>query len=104
MRNSPSLSRTRSEDHHTDHQSSLKQKRTSVDTPRHTLNTTIYVVFDLETTGFSQIRCHIIEIAAEILDPDGIPFEDGRYSSLVKPPKAIPPIVVDLRGINNDMV
>ena len=103
-RNSPSSSRTRSEDHHNDHRSSSKRRRTSVDTPRYTLDRTIYVVFDLETTGFSRFRCHIIEIAAEILDPDGIPFEDGRYSSLVKPPKAIPPIVVDLTGINNDMV
>ena len=35
-RNSPSSSRTRSEDHHNDHRSSSKWRRTSVDTPRYT--------------------------------------------------------------------
>ena len=59
---------------------------------------------DLETTGFSRSKCNIIEIAAEILGPDGIPLEDGTYAALIRPPCPVPPIVVKLTGITNDML
>ena len=38
------------------------------------------------------------------MGPDGIPFKDGTYSSLVKPPTMILHIVTDLTGISNNMV
>ncbi len=60
-----------------------------------------YVVFDLETTGFSPTKDEIIEIGAvkikgtEILD---------RFSTFVKPNKEIPLEIQDLTGIAPDMV
>ena len=59
---------------------------------------------DLETSGFSSSRNHIIEIAAEILSNDSIVIEDGTYTSLVSPPTPIPPLISDLTGITQQMV
>ena len=64
----------------------------------------LYVVLDLETTGFSRSNCHIIELAAEILAPNGVAMEDSVFSSLIKPPQPIPSIVVELTGITQEMV
>ena len=64
----------------------------------------MYVVFDLETTGFSYKNNNIIEIAAQVLSHEGIPLEDGLYSSLICPPRPIPSFVSDLTGITQDMV
>ena len=64
----------------------------------------MYVVLDLETTGFSYKNNNIIEIAVEVLSHEGIPLEDGLYSSLVRPPRPIPSFVSDLTGITHDMV
>ena len=64
----------------------------------------MYVVLDLETTGFSYKNNNIIEIAAEVLSHEGIPLEDGLYSSLICPPRPIPSFVSDLTGITQDMV
>ena len=64
----------------------------------------IYIVFDLETTGFSKERHHVCEIACELLDSDGNPLTDCQFFSLVKPPTLIPPFIVELTGITNDMV
>jgi DNA polymerase III alpha subunit (gram-positive type) len=47
------------------------------DTSTVDLNKVLYVVFDLETTGRSQQRDKIIKVAAQILDPNGIPLEDA---------------------------
>lgn len=60
-----------------------------------------YVVFDIETTGFSQNNDKIIEIGAvkvlggEITD---------RYSSFINPQVPIPFEIEQLTGINDDMV
>lgn len=43
-----------------------------------------YVVFDLETTGFSPKNSHIIEIGAVIYDADGVELE--RWDSFIRPP------------------
>ncbi len=60
-----------------------------------------FVVFDLETTGFSPRYDGITEIGA-------IKVKNGaivdRYSQLVNPEKKIPQKVVELTGINDDMV
>ena len=59
------------------------------------------IVFDLETTGLSPVRCEIIEIAAckvragEIVD---------SYHTYVKPKASIPYEITSLTGITNDMV
>jgi DNA polymerase III epsilon subunit-like protein len=65
---------------------------------------TIYVVFDLETTGFSKERNFIIEIAAEILDHHGNSVENATFSSFVKPPCSIPTYISDITGIYDDDV
>jgi DNA polymerase III alpha subunit (gram-positive type) len=49
------------------------------------LTKTIYIVFDLETTGFGIQRNNIFEIAAQIIDPLGIPIPDATFSSLINP-------------------
>ena len=60
-----------------------------------------YVAFDIETTGFSPEKDHVIEIGAvkikngEIID---------RFSSFVCPPIAIPYRIEELTGINDAMV
>jgi DNA polymerase III alpha subunit (gram-positive type) len=40
----------------------------------------LYVVFDLETTGRSRQQHEIIELAARILDPNGILLEEAIFS------------------------
>jgi DNA polymerase III epsilon subunit-like protein len=64
----------------------------------------IYVVFDLETTGFSPDRNHIIELASEMVDCHGIPIPDSKFSSLVRPPQGIPTIITGITGISDDDV
>ena len=60
-----------------------------------------FVVFDLETTGFSPTRNRIIEIGA-------VKVENGkiteRYSTFVNPGVKIPKRITELTGINDDMV
>ena len=60
-----------------------------------------FVVFDLETTGFSATSDQIIEIGA-------VKVVDGkicdRYSSFVKPTISIPERITELTGITDDMV
>lgn len=62
---------------------------------------TEFVVFDLETTGFSPISNEIIEIGAVKINKDGI-LE--RFSRFVKPRKSIPIEVQNLTGILPEMV
>ena len=61
----------------------------------------IYVVFDIETTGLKAEQGHIIEIGAvkvkggEIID---------RFSTFVNAGVTIPPNIVELTGITEDMI
>ena len=60
-----------------------------------------YVVFDIETTGFSPVKNSIIEIG-------GVKVRDGvivdRFSAFVNPKVPIPFEIEKLTGINDDMV
>ncbi|WP_051569083.1 PolC-type DNA polymerase III [Alkaliphilus transvaalensis] len=60
-----------------------------------------FVVFDIETTGLSNKVDRITEIGA-------VKVKDGKvidqFSSLINPQMPIPPKIVELTGITNDMV
>lgn len=66
-----------------------------------TLTNDTYIVFDIETTGFSFMEDRITEIGA-------VKIRDGeivaRYSQLVNPERSIPERVVEITGITEDMV
>ena len=64
----------------------------------------LYVVFDLETTGRSPVYHEIIEVAAVILDPNGVPIEDATFAHYVKPQRPIPSQITFLTTITNDLV
>lgn len=60
-----------------------------------------FVVFDIETTGFSPVYNKIIEIGAVKVEGGKI---TDRYSSFVNPDVPIPFEIEKLTGINDDMV
>lgn len=60
-----------------------------------------YVVFDLETTGFSPLNNRIIEIGAVKVEKGKI---TERFSSFVNPEVPIPFKIEELTGIRDDMV
>ena len=60
-----------------------------------------YVVFDIETTGFSPTNNHIIEIGAVKLENGQI---TERFSEFVNPHEPIPFEIEKLTGINDEMV
>lgn len=60
-----------------------------------------YVVFDLETTGFSPVKNRIIEIGAVKVSGGEIV---GRYSEFINPGVPIPFEIEKLTGIRDDMV
>jgi hypothetical protein len=64
----------------------------------------LYVIFDLETTGRSRSKSEIVEIAAIILDQNGIHIEDATFHSLVRPKSPIPPFITNINHITNNMV
>lgn len=65
---------------------------------------TLFVVFDLETTGRSKTNDEITEIGAQVLDQNGIPLEGGVFVEFVKPQKPIPSYITALTNISNDDV
>ena len=60
-----------------------------------------FVVFDIETTGFSNKNDKIIEIGA-------VKLKDGevvdRFSRFVNPQRTIPAVIIELTGITDEMV
>ncbi len=60
-----------------------------------------YIVFDIETTGFSNTTDEITEIGAvKIKDKEIV----GRYGQLINPMRAIPLKVQELTGITYDLI
>lgn len=60
-----------------------------------------YIVFDIETTGFTPASAEIIEIGA-IRMIEGRP--DGMFQSYIKPKGYLPPHITALTGITMEMV
>ena len=60
-----------------------------------------FVVFDLETTGFSPVNNRIIEIGAVKLEGGKV---TDRFSTFVNPKEPIPYRITKLTGISDDMV
>lgn len=65
------------------------------------LKDAVYVVFDIETTGLSQTYDNIIEIAAHKVYQGGI---IDSYEVFVNPRMPIPPKIVELTSITDEMV
>lgn len=60
-----------------------------------------YVVFDIETTGFSHVNDGIIEIGAvKVVDRQIA----ARYSAFVDPQRPLPAKIIELTGITDSMV
>ena len=60
-----------------------------------------FVVFDIETTGFSPVKNRIIEIGAVKVEQGEI---TGRFSQFIDPQTPIPFEIFQLTGISDDMV
>ena len=60
-----------------------------------------YIVFDLETTGFSPITDKIIEIGALKYQNDKL---IDTFDVLINPKTKIPEKITELTGITNEMV
>jgi len=67
-----------------------------------TATDTVYVAFDLETTGFSPERDRIIELAAIRFSPDGTVLSNRVW--LIDPGQPIPPSAQAVHGITDAMV
>jgi DNA polymerase III subunit alpha, Gram-positive type len=68
------------------------------------LSKTIYIAFDLETTGFSSVRNHIIEIGLIMLDDVGGKIQESGFDTLIRPPCPIPWNITELTGIDDSHV
>ncbi len=64
----------------------------------------LYVVFDLETTGIPKKRDKIVELAAVILQKNGIQMEDASFVQFFRPTNPISPFVTVLTSITNNDV
>ena len=60
-----------------------------------------FTIFDVETTGMSPVNDRIVQLAAVRIDRDG---EISRWNSFVNPGCRIPPGVVAVHHISNEMV
>ncbi len=74
------------------------EERAVVDLP---LEQAVFHVVDLETTGLSIQRAHILEIGAVRIE--GLQRSD-RFATLVRPPHGVPPSITALTGIHDALV
>ena len=60
-----------------------------------------FTVFDVETTGMSPVNDRIVQIAAVRINRDG---EISRWASFINPGRSIPPGVVAVHHITDELV
>ena len=60
-----------------------------------------YILIDLETTGFNSKKDNIIEIACIKINEGK---EIDRFETLINPNMLIPQRIIEITGINNDMI
>ena len=82
----------------------IAQNATGILQEEVSLTKSLYVIFDLGTEGFSKYWHHIISIASEVLSPYRTGANNGKFYSLVQPPRNIPPIITQLMSILNSDV
>ena len=85
-------------------QPSSTQTPTPVIIPPIALDKCYYIIFDIETTGFSKNHHEIIQLAAKILDENGDLLFNSSFNSLVKPNNRINDTISTLTGITNKAV
>ncbi|MCR4939719.1 MAG: 3'-5' exonuclease [Treponemataceae bacterium] len=61
----------------------------------------VYTAIDTETTGLSRYTERIVEIGAVKFTKDGI---IGEYSKLIYPEKKVPPQIIQIHGISDEML
>ena len=64
----------------------------------------MYVVSNLDMSEVSKNWHHIIKITAEVFSPYENGVNNGKFYSLVQPPRNIPPIITQLMSILNSDV
>ena len=63
------------------------------------------VVFDLETTGFSPVKNHVIQLAAQKIKVENGKFRvEEEFNTYINPGYSLPPKIVEVTGITDEVL